>query len=57
MKNKKVVFRKFEDGSVVALFPEIPSERDPYRCQAYYAGVFEPMSYKPLRSRKPHKSC
>jgi hypothetical protein len=45
MKSRKVVFRSFEDGSIVALFPEIPSEKDPYRCKAYYNGEFEPMSY------------
>lgn len=50
MKSRKVVFRKFEDGSVVALFPEIPSEKDPYRCKAYYNGEFEPMSYAGVMS-------
>lgn len=50
MKSRKVVFRSFEDRSIVALFPEIPSEKDSYRCKAYYNGEFEPMSYAGVMS-------
>lgn len=31
----KVIFRKFKDGDVFALFPEIPGTYDPYTCLSY----------------------
>lgn len=32
----KVIFRKFSDGDVIALFPELPGDLNPYRtCESY----------------------
>lgn len=32
----KVIFRKFpEDGSIIALFPELPGTSDPNSCMSY----------------------
>lgn len=30
-----VIFRKFKDGSIIALFPTLPGTRDPYTCDSY----------------------
>lgn len=44
----KVIFRKFPDGEIIALFPELPGNNDPDTCLSYkrnrrygaaYAGV------------------
>ncbi len=31
----RVIFRKWRDGEVIALFPEIPADRFGYECMAY----------------------
>lgn len=31
----KVIFRKFSDGEVIALFPEMPGIMNPATCQSY----------------------
>lgn len=31
----KVVFRKFKDGDVIALFPRIPADISGYHCESY----------------------
>jgi len=31
----KVVFRKFEDRNIIAIFPRIPGTSDPYTCESY----------------------
>lgn len=35
MNKTLVVFRKFENGEVIALFPEIPGTSSPYDCLSY----------------------
>jgi hypothetical protein len=31
----KVVFRKFKDGDVIAIFPQVPGDSSPYTCLSY----------------------
>jgi len=31
----KVVFRKFKEGDIIALFPRLPGTNDPYTCSSY----------------------
>ena len=31
----KVVFRKFKEGDIIALFPRLPGTNDPYTCGSY----------------------
>ena len=31
----KVIFRKWIDGDIIAIFPEIPATLNPYECQSY----------------------
>lgn len=31
----KVVFRKFKDGQILALFPRIPADLQGYKCESY----------------------
>lgn len=31
----KVIFRKFKDNQVIALFPELPATNDPWTCESY----------------------
>ena len=31
----KVIFRKFKDGDIIALFPEEPGTNDPQTCSSY----------------------
>lgn len=31
----KVIFRKFKEGDVIALFPELAGTNDPYTCLSY----------------------
>jgi len=32
----KVIFRKWKDGDIIALFPELPGDMNPYRtCESY----------------------
>ena len=32
---EKVVFRKFKEGDIIALFPRLPGTNDPYTCESY----------------------
>jgi len=31
----KVIFRKFKEGDIIALFPKVPGTNDPYTCGSY----------------------
>lgn len=33
----KVIFRKYPDGNIIALFPEDPGDQSPYNCSSYMA--------------------
>lgn len=35
MKPTKVIFRKWSNGDVIALFPEIPATDTPHHCMSY----------------------
>jgi hypothetical protein len=35
MKMDKVIFRKFEDDQIIAIFPEIPGTMSFHTCQSY----------------------
>jgi hypothetical protein len=35
MMTDKVVFRKFKEGDIIALFPRLPGTNSPYTCDSY----------------------
>jgi hypothetical protein len=35
VKQEKVIFRKFPDGDIIALFPEIAVDNTGYKCESY----------------------
>lgn len=35
MEKTKVVFRRYPDGQIIALFPEEPGDQAPYTCSSY----------------------
>ncbi|MCK9525970.1 MAG: hypothetical protein M0R49_08585 [Limnochordia bacterium] len=56
MKNDStvVIFRKYNNGTVIAIFPEIPSTSDPYTCMSYeHVGQHGPCSIDIVSITKP----
>lgn len=52
----KVIFRKFNDGDVVALFPEVQYSEDKGLCMSYqYIGQHGAADYSLMYSTKPAK--
>jgi len=52
----KVIFRMFGDGQVIALFPEIATDKVGYYCQSYmHNGQHGPASPGLVNSTKPTK--
>jgi hypothetical protein len=53
MKLTKVVFRKFPDNEVIALFPQLAGTKDPHSCQSYcHIGQHSPASAHLARATK-----
>jgi hypothetical protein len=52
-----VIFRKFKEGDIVALFPEIPSSNNGYECLSYMAvgqhGGADPLLVRETKVAKP----
>ena len=52
----KVIFRKFKEGDIIALFPELPGTNDPYTCESYmHVGQHSSASIDIVSITKPAK--
>lgn len=50
----KVIFRKFKDGDIIALFPEIQADQNYNNCQSYqHIGQHGAASYSLIDTTKP----
>ena len=50
----KTIFRKFSNGDVIALFPEVPGDSNPFTCSSYmHVGQHGSASAFPGRDTTP----
>ena len=57
----KVIFRKFNDGEVIALFPQEPATSDGWQCMSYMHvgqhGSADPMIVQDTKAATPKESA